>query len=187
MHDNEVLKAIRGRRSVIRFTDRQVTEDEVAAILEAGRWAPSHVNSQPWEFVVVRDPETRRRMGEILQRVTVAWRGLATAPVSVVVAVDPGRGSRHLAEAGALAVQNMALAAHSLGLSSFWAGLHSAPEARGSVQSDLKAALEIPSGLQLVAVLPIGHPAYAATTGRRSLSEMVHRESFGTPMPELAG
>jgi nitroreductase len=187
MHDNEVLKALRERRSVNRFSDRQVTENELATILEAGRWAPSYLNSQPWEFVVVRDPATRRRIGEILRRITVAWEGLATAPAAIVVTVDPERDPRHLAEDGAIAVQNMALAAHSLGLSSSWAGLYATPELRGSAQGDLKAALGIPAGLRVLAVLPVGHSAYAPTSARRSLSEIVHSEAYGTPMPGLAG
>jgi nitroreductase len=179
MRDNDVLKAIRGRRSVIRFAEQAVTDDELSAILEAGRWAPSYINSQPWEFLVVRDAKTRGRLSEILRRITVAWQGFGTAPVSIVVVADPARDPRHLAEDGAAAVQNMSLAAHSLGLATFWAGLHAVPEAKGSAESDLKAALGIPPALQLVAVLPVGHPAYEATTSRRPLSEIVHLESYG--------
>jgi nitroreductase len=187
MKENEVLRAIRGRRSVIRFTDQAVTDDELAVILEAGRWAPSYINSQPWEFVVVRDAKARSRLGEILRRITVAWQGFAGAPVSIVVVADPARDPRHLAEDGAAAVQNMALAAHSLGLATFWAGLHCVPEAKGSAESELKAALGIPPGMQLVAMLPVGHAAYEATSTRRPLSEFVHEETYGRLMTVRGG
>lgn len=186
MHDNEVLRTIRGRRSVIRFTDQSVTDDELAAILEAGRWAPSYINSQPWEFLVVRDAKTRARLGEILRRITVAWQGFAAAPAAIVVMADPARDPRHLAADGAAAVQNMCLAAHSLGLATFWAGLHAIPETRGSAESELKATLGIPPSMQLVAVVPIGHPAYVASTSRRPLSEIVHLEAYGRLMSERA-
>lgn len=184
MINNDVLRAIRERRSVIRFTDRAVTDDELSAILEAGRWAPSYINSQPWEFLVVRDVKTRGRMSEILRRITVAWQGFAGAPASIVVMADPARDPRHLAEDGAAAVQNMALAAHSLGLATFWAGLHAVPEGKGSAESDLKAALGIPPAMQLIAVLPVGHPAYEAATSRRPLSEIVHLETYGKLMAD---
>jgi nitroreductase len=187
MVDNEVLKAIRGRRSVIRFTDQAVTDEEVAAILEAGRWAPSYINSQPCEFLVVRDPKARERLSEILRRITVAWQGFVTAPVSILVMVDPARDPRHSAEDGAAAAQNMALAAHSLGLASFWAGLHAVHETKGSAESDLKAALSIPHGMQLVAMLPVGHPAYEASTSRRPLSEIAHVETYGRLMSGRGG
>jgi nitroreductase len=182
MVDNDVLKAIRGRRSVIRFTDQAVTDEELSAIVEAGRWAPSYINSQPCEFLVIRDAKARARLSEILRRVTVAWQGFVTAPVSIVVMADPERDVRHLAEDGAAAAQNMALAAHSLGLATFWAGLYSVSGTKGSAESDLKAALGIPAGMQLVAVLPVGHPAYEATTSRRPLSEILHVETYGRLM-----
>ena len=184
MHENDVLKAIRGRRSVIRFTEQAVTDDELAAILEAGRWAPSYINSQPCEFLVVRDAKSRARLGEILRRITVAWQGFSTAPASILVMADPARDPRHVAEDGSAAVQNMALAAYSLGLATFWAGLHAVPEAKGSAESEIKALLGIPPGMQLVAMLPIGHAAYVATTSRRPLSEIVHAESYGKLMSD---
>jgi nitroreductase len=182
MIDNDVLKAIRGRRSVLRFTAQPVTDEEVAAILEAGRWAPSYINSQPLEFLVIRDPQTRGRMSGILRRITVAWQGFETAPVSIVVIGDPNRDPRHLAEDGAAATQNLCLAAHSLGLATFWAGLHPGNNGRGTAESDLKAALGIPTEMQLISVIPLGHAAYEATTSRRQLSEIVHRETYGRLM-----
>ncbi len=187
MHDNDVLKAIRGRRSVIRFTDEAVSDGEVAEILEAGRWAPSYINSQPCEFLVVRDAKTRARLADILRRITVAWQGFSGAPASILVMADPARDPRHLAEDGAAAVQNMALAAHSLGLATFWAGLHAVPDTKGSPESEIKALLGIPAGMQLVAMLPVGHAAYAASTSRRPLSEIVHGEAYGKLMSERGG
>ncbi|MGB9861933.1 MAG: nitroreductase family protein, partial [Candidatus Bipolaricaulaceae bacterium] len=47
---------IRGRRSVLRFEPDPIPEEDLEKILEAGRWAPSYANSQPWKFVVVKNP-----------------------------------------------------------------------------------------------------------------------------------
>jgi len=52
--ENEVLKAIKERRSVNRFRSDEVPEDKLEAILEAGRSAPSWTNTQPWKFIVVK-------------------------------------------------------------------------------------------------------------------------------------
>ena len=133
MKENEVLRAIRTRRSVTRFTEAAVSDEQLESVLEAGRWAPSYINSQPWDFIVVRDHALRARMAEVLKRVTLAWQGFAMAPVLVAVAIDPTRDPSHSVEGGAAAVQNMALAAHSLGLASSWAGLHAADGGKGSV------------------------------------------------------
>jgi nitroreductase len=179
MNDNPILTAIRERRSVLRFTERAVSDEDLLAILDAGRWAPSFVNSQPWEFIVVRDAGIRARIAEVLQRVTMAWKAFAEAPVSIVVAMNPARDPRHLAKAGAAATQNISLAAHSLGLASFWAGLPTRPQGRQSVESLLKETLGIPAEIRVIAVLPIGYPAYEPATSRRPLSEIVHLESYG--------
>jgi nitroreductase len=182
MMENEILRAAKARRSVIRFTDAPVKDEQLEAILEAGRWAPSYINSQPWEFIVVRDGAMRTKMAEVLKRVTLAWTGFAQAPVLVAVAIDPTRDPRHSVEDGAAAVQNMALAAHSLGLASFWAGLHSADGGKGSVVDEIRGLLGVPKHMSLVAVLPIGHAGYEARSSRRALAETAHAEKYGQPL-----
>jgi nitroreductase len=178
MKDNDVLRSIRGRRSVIRFTDAPVSDEQVDTILEAGRWAPSYINSQPWEFIVVRDKGLRARLSEVLKRVTLSWHGFSQAPVLIAVAVDPSKDPRHSVEDGAAAVQNMTLAAYSLGLASSWAGLHATETGKGSVVDELRGLLNLPKQMSLVAVVPIGAPGYEATSSRRPLAEIVHPERF---------
>lgn len=182
MMENEILRAAKARRSVIRFTDAPVNDEQLEAILEAGRWAPSFINSQPWDFIVVRDQALRGRLAEVLKRVTLAWTGFAQAPVLVVVAVDPTRDPSHCVEGGAAAVQNMALAAHSLGLASFWAGLHAADGGKGSVVDEIRGLLAVPRHMSLVAILPVGHAGYEAKSSRRPLAETAHAERYGTPL-----
>jgi nitroreductase len=178
MLENEVLKTIKGRRSVLRFNERPVADEHIEAILEAGRWAPSYINSQPWEFMVIRDAERRRKVSEILRRITLSWQGFAQAPVMIMVAVNTATDPRHHIEDGAAAAQNMALVAHSLGVASFWAGIYGESDGRGTPEDELRALLHIPRGLRIVAALPIGYGAYAAESTRRPLSEIVHEEGY---------
>lgn len=179
MKDNEVLKTIRDRRSVIRFLDDAVHNEDIEAVLEAGRWAPSYINSQPCEFVVVRGSDIRSRIADIARRITVAWQGFATAPVVIAVVVDPQRDPTHFLADGAACVQNMVLAAQSLGLASFWAGLQDEHGSKGTPQAELKALLGIPVQLHLVALVPLGHAAYEARSSRRPLGEIAHGEQYG--------
>jgi nitroreductase len=178
MDENEILRAIRSRRSVLKFTDDPVGDRELEAVLEAGRWAPSYINSQPWEFIVVREARLRSRMAAILRRVTISWEGFEMAPLIVVVAVDMATDPRHHVEDGAAAAQNMALMAHSLGLSTFWAGVYSDENALGTPEDELRALLGIPRSMRLIAALPLGFPAHRPESGRRPLSEMVHFDGF---------
>ena len=178
MDDNGILRVIMSRRSVLRFTDAALDEGKLEAVLEAGRWAPSYINSQPWEFVVVRDLRLRSRVADVLRRVTISWQGFEQAPAIIVIAVDIATDPRHHVEDGAAAAQNMALMAHSLGLATFWAGIHSDENALGSPEDELRALLGIPRTMRLIAALPVGFPVGRPESGRRPLSEMVHWDGF---------
>lgn len=180
---SELLELLRTRRSVLRFAPDPVPADALEKILEAGRWAPSFANAQPWKFVVVRDTETKRALGRLVERVLVfrpgrvalTAPGLGEAPVVVVVVVDPARDPLHALEAGAAATQNMAIMAHALGYASFWAGV-----AGREVERDIKKILGVPRGMRVVAVLPLGKPAYEPEPGQRlPLSEIVIQERMG--------
>ena len=59
------MKVIQDRRSIREWTDEPVSEEDLQMILESGRQAPSGENAQPWRFIVVRDAETRRKMGAL--------------------------------------------------------------------------------------------------------------------------
>lgn len=180
---SELLEILRGRRSVLRFRSEPVSEADLEKILEAGRWAPSYANSQPWKFIVVREKERREALGRVLERILVfrpgrvalSSAGLGEAPVAIVIAVDPARDPLHYLEAGAAAAQNMALMAHALGYATFWAGV----AGRGEVEREIKKILGIPRGMRVVAVLPVGKPAYEPEPGtRRPLEELVVEERF---------
>ncbi len=178
MIENPTLRAIRERRSVRNFTPEPVTDEQLEAILEAGRWAPSARNSQPWEFVVVRDPQIRSEMGDILRRATFAWKGFATAPVMIVVSVDQSRDPDHFVEDGAVATQNLCLAAQSLGLASSWAGIQAKRAGKTSVVGALRTLLGLPRTHRIVAVVPVGTSRHATSATRRPLAEMVHYNRF---------
>jgi nitroreductase len=178
MREKELLALIRSRRSVLRFEQSEITDEQVDLILEAGRWAPSYINSQPWEFFVLRDGALRERTADILRRVTISWQGFAQVPVIIVVAVDSATDPRHHLEDGAAAAQNMALMAHGMGLATFWAGLYGENDARGTPEDELRTLLGAPRKLRLVAALPIGVAAHASESVRRPLPELVHVDGY---------
>ncbi|MCJ7724852.1 MAG: nitroreductase family protein [Acidimicrobiia bacterium] len=180
MIDNPTLRAIRDRRSIRNFTADPVTDEQIETILEAARWAPSGRNSQPCDFVVVRDPGVRSGLGAILRRTTFAWGGLSSAPVMIVVAVDPTRDPEHFVEDGAVAAQNMCLAAQSIGLGSSWAGVYSPRKTRNGVEAAISSLIGLPSAHRAIAVVPIGVAMHSKTTNRRPLAEMVHYDRFSS-------
>ncbi len=123
---NEVIRALTERRSVRSYTDKKIPEAELSAILNAGLYAPSGMNRQVSYMVAVEDKETR----DTLSRMNAAVMGqdgdpFYGAPTVVVVLVDRSR-SRTAVEDGCLVMQNLMLAAHSLGIGSCW--IHRARE-----------------------------------------------------------
>ena len=123
---NEVIRALIERRSVRSYKEEKITEAELSAILNAGLYAPSGMNRQVAYMVAVEDKATRDK----LSRMNAAVMGqdgdpFYGAPTVVVVLVDRAR-SRTAVEDGCLVMQNLMLAAHSLGIGSCW--IHRARE-----------------------------------------------------------
>jgi nitroreductase len=174
---NSVLDAIENRRSIVRFETTPIEEEKIQAILEAGRWAPSWLNKQPWRFIVVTDPAIKESLSEFVP--TVFKLGVREAPVCIVVSVDPNEDSFHFIEDGAAATQNMALAAQSLGLGSCWIGTFAFKKEKKSSEEKIRDVLEIPKIHRVVSLLPIGIPKKAGEKDRKELSQLVYRNKFG--------
>ncbi len=139
----DLFAAIKGRRSCRNFLPEPISEDTIEKILEAATWAPSPLNSQPWEFIVITNQEIKEKIFAeadrcrkwALEKSGWKWLGsytldfLRSAPVIISVIGDPKKtgvdmfmegGSVSYQAACAAAIQNMHLAAHSLGLGSLW-------------------------------------------------------------------
>jgi nitroreductase len=175
---NEVLDTIKNRRTAVRFEDTKVEEDKVEAILEAGIWAPSWINKQPWNFITVKDAEIKEKLSQIVP--TTFVKGLKEAPMCIVVVVNPEEDPYHYVEDGAAATQNMALAAHSLGLASSWIGVFDVKNQKNSAESKTKQILDIPKTHRVISILPIGHAKEGPLKKeRKPLKQVVYREKFG--------
>lgn len=174
---NPTLEAIKNRRSIVRFETTPIEEKKIQSILEAGRWAPSWLNKQPWRFIVVTDPAIKESLSEFAP--TVYKLGVREAPVCIVTTVDPNEDPFHFIEAGAVATQNMALAAQSLGLGSCWIGTFKLKGERKSSEEKIKNVLEIPKTHRVISLLPIGIPKHVGEKNRKELSQLVYQNKFG--------
>ena len=172
----DVLEAVKRRRSIRAFKHQDVSEEIVEKLVDAARWAPSAGNIQPWEFIIVRKPEIKGRLAEAALRQSF----VEEAPVVIVVCADEDRSSMGYGVRGetfyciqdtAAAIQNIHLAACSLGLGTCWVGAFREEEAR--------KILKIPQGTRPVAIIPVGYPAESPPPRRRrSVSQVVHYETF---------
>jgi len=165
----EVFEAIKGRRSIRKYTEDPVSEDLIVKILEAGRWAPSAGNSQPWNFIILRNEDVRRRVADAATH----GKFLADAPVGIAVVIDP-RASTHPAQDGAIATQNMLLAAQALGLGACWIGSYNSV-----YEEKVKEILSIPKDKRVLSIISVGFPAESPTKTRKELREIVFTDRYG--------
>jgi nitroreductase len=193
----ELFEAIKNRRSIRRYKTDPVDDKKIEAILEAGRWAPSWANTQCWKFVVVRDAQIKAKLADTMMKVKLpdreipnpALNAMGIAPVVIVVCAQIGIAGAAHGPAGvnveyatdkgdwfmfdaALAIQNMVLAAHGLGLGTVIIGAFDAPQA--------EIVLNVPQGYRAVAFFPIGVPEQPGKAPpRKELAEIVVKDKFG--------
>lgn len=117
---NEVLRCIRNRRSVRAFTNQKIEQADLERIVEAGCYAPSGMNRQTWHFTVVQDPEQTEMLARALRVVLKRDEGYCFYSPNAMILVSNERTSSWGAEDSACAMENMMLAAHSLGIGSVW-------------------------------------------------------------------
>ncbi|MGA3191950.1 MAG: nitroreductase family protein [Candidatus Bathyarchaeia archaeon] len=172
----DLIEAIKGRRSIRAFKRRDVSDEDVAKLIDAAIWAPSAGNIQPWEFVIIRKPDVKRRLVE------VAWEQsfIEEADVVIVVCANENLSSRRYGDRGkslyciqdtAAAIQNIHLAAYSLGLGTCWIGAFK--------EQDVRQILNVPQGIRPVAIVPVGYAAESASPrSKKPMDHVVHHETF---------
>ncbi|MFI7274864.1 nicotinate-nucleotide--dimethylbenzimidazole phosphoribosyltransferase [Streptomyces sp. NPDC049879] len=202
-----VHRLMRERRDIPHgFRSDPIPNDVLLRVLEAAHTAPSAGVAQPWDFVIIRSPETRQAVHALAGQQRDAYAkslpkarakqfkelsvdAILDTPVNIVVTADPTRGGRHTLGRGvqpqlaphssALAVENLWLAARAEGLGVGWVGFFD--------ERELVRALDLPGHLEIVAYLCVGYvDAFPGdddrtpdTPARRPLSWVVHEESYG--------
>ena len=183
----ELLEAIQKRRSVRRFTDYSVTDEELKQLIDAARCAPSWANTQAWEFVIVRERPLIEKIAETYSPQNPARKCSAAASALIVACAKTGlsgcKEGRDVTKFSAwfmfdlgMAVQNLCLRAHEMGLGTVVVGLMDHDACR--------RIIALPDGFEAVAAIPVGRPEVAGREGppRKSANEITHLNRFGNPM-----
>ena len=147
----DFYQAIRGRRTIRRYSEQAISQEVLTRIVDAGRMAASAGNSQPWKFIIVQDPELLPQIFDC-----VAWLAAAGDPPEgsrptayLVILGDTSIRPKYQSDCAA-AMQNMSLAAHAEGMGSCWIG---------SIKREkVKELLGIPDAMEIYAILSLGYP-----------------------------
>ena len=166
-----VYDAIRTKRAIRKFSPEPIPDEALLRILNAGRLAGSSKNTQPWDFIVIRDRERLRALSEC-----GPWAGhLAGAAVGVALVTGDWRERWPVAFDLGRAAQNMMLTAHEMGIGSVIANIYDMDKAH--------ALLQLPADKMCYAAISFGYPANPEDlkrpprkSGRRPLEEVVHWE-----------
>jgi len=142
-----LLNVILSRRSIRKYENKEIPQEILQQILEAGRQAPSAVNRQPFRFVVVKDHEIMKELCDNMITRFVKYAPVAIAGCADVKSLLTGKWA---VVDTTIAMQNMVIAAWTLGIGSCWIGACN--------EEEVKKMLKIPDKWKVVALITLGYP-----------------------------
>jgi nitroreductase len=164
---NETLKSIKERRSIRKYADKAIDKNILKEIVDAARLAPSGMNVQPWEFVVVTEKEILKKLAEAK---SYGYFIQDSAACIVVFCKD----TKYFLEDGCNASMSILLAAKSFGIGSCWVAGHGK-----DYEEDVKRLFGVPEDYHLISILPLGYPDEKPEPhDKRKLQDVMHWEKF---------
>jgi nitroreductase len=174
MADKSCLEIIFSRKSVRNFTGSNFSQVLVDEILRAAMAAPTAVNMQPWEFIVIRDRAMMDRLGDGLPFAKMLYKAAA----AIVVCTSPAKANDRMEEYALIdaccAAQNILLSAESLGLGACWTAAYP----RQDRMVYVRRCLGIPENIIPLTVIPIGIPDGTDQPKNKFKPEKIHREKW---------
>ncbi len=184
----DVLEVIKKRRTIRTYKATPVSRETLDIILEAGRLAPSWGNTQTWRWVIIQDQNLKMQIAEnILRPGNRGTDAVKTAPVIIAACAELNKagfregqpstdkgGYWYMFDA-ALTLENMVLAAESLGLGTLFIG--------GMNANKVESLLGVPQGYACVILMVLGYPdEEPGARPRKEMTELVFRDRFGTSL-----
>jgi nitroreductase len=179
----DLMEGIKGRRSIRKYKPDPVPEEVFRTLMEAVRWSPSWANTQCWELIAIKDPSVKSELATALPKGNPALSSMAEAPLVLVLCGKKGisgfykgqavtvKGDWLMFDTG-IAMQNLCLAAYSLGLGTVVVGMFDHKKA--------ERILGVPGEVEVVAMTPLGYPATEGSTPKRKdISEFVFSDHYG--------
>jgi nitroreductase len=178
----DLMHGIRGRRSIRKYKPDPVPEEALLMLMEAVRWAPSWANTQCCEVIVAKDPKVKSELATALPKINPALSSVTEAPIVLVLCAKKGISGYYkgqpMTEIGdwlmfdiGLAMQNLCLAAHALGLGTVVVGNFN--------HQKVAEVLGAPQNIEVVAMTPLGYPvSVGSAPKRKEISEFVFYEKY---------
>ena len=175
----EAIKCIMTRKSVRKYSGKEVSAKQLKTILECAMQAPSAVNEQPWEFVVVKD----KALLEKLSKATLYSGMVKSSSVAIVVCMNEKKenmwakkfyGGGFAVQDCSAAAQNILLSANAQGLGGVWVGAYPSEK----IVSTIRELFEMPKHVIPLCIIPIGYPKEKPNAEKRYKEERVHKDKW---------
>ncbi len=163
---NPTLKSIHERTSVRAYTSKAVDKDILIELAKAGMAAPSAMNKQPWEFILIQDRATLNKLGEIKPPV-------GKAPAAIVVVGNTKASGSWVLDCSA-ATENILIAATSMGLGTVWTGAHG----NAKFEALIKETLSLPDGVMPLSVIAVGYAEGTPKPKNKYVESKVHFDRY---------
>jgi len=163
------LEILKTRRSIREYADKEIAKDILEKMVDAGRFAPTARNVQPWEFIMITQAPTLKKLAELAEN----GRFLDRAKACIAVFCSD---TKYYLEDGCAATCNIMLAAAALGIGSCWVAGDKKPYC-----ADVAKLLNAPTGYKLVSLIALGYPKSKDSFNiaqKRALKELIHWEKF---------
>jgi nitroreductase len=153
----EVIDAIRNRRTVRKFSDKELSREQIDQLLELAMYAPNRLNHQPWHFIAIQDKARQKQFADFLR----IHSYLEDASAVIVACAVPKASTTWALDVSA-AVENMMIGATALGLGTAWVG---SPDTVtwSMFEEAVRDSLRIPIDVRVVALVAVGYPAHEPT------------------------
>lgn len=179
---SDFMEVIKRRRSIRRYQDQEIPEENLNQVLEAIRWSPSWANTQCWDVIVIKDSGIKQKLQEVLSTGNPARKAIEEAPVVIALCGKLERSGFRKGQAATkfgdwfmfdlgIATQSLCLAAYNLNLGTVIVGLFD--------QDKAKNILNVPEDYEVVALVPLGYAAQEVSSPpRKEIGEFVHYDTF---------
>ncbi len=167
---NQDLQFIFSRRSIRKYQDREVPDQMITDLLEAGMAAPSAVKKDPWHFIVIRERQTLDKMVEFMPNAQMLKQATAAFVVCGDIIKAHDQQESYMLQDLSAAVENILLAANAMGLGTCWLGVHPRPDR----MDNIRALFKLPDNIIPMCGIAIGWPAEEQPARTRFNAELVH-------------
>lgn len=171
---NETIKIIHQRKSVRNFTDEAVTKEQLEILVRAGMAAPTAVNCQPWQFVIVDNKEIKDKYAKGNRQESIINKSQALIVVCCDMNLENDIAKKYWQQDCSAATENILLAAESMGLGALWTGVYPA-EDRVKIVSE---NFGLPETVVPLCVILVGHPDGSDQPKDKYKPERIHWNKY---------